>query len=163
MGSCDKGQNHGQSEGQNVLPSPLENQWRVLMLKNDMVFPQRFEAEGRLSACIQGVTGVGLGEMFYGYTYSPSTANGSKFGAIWDRWGNCLFCVASTRLDTRKLVFPETESQKLYKKLTVDQRAILAALSDKTKLAKNYLMEVLKVDINLANQINEEAYVKEYK
>lgn len=139
------------------------------MLSKDMKFPAVFQVDGaspigNTRIVITGYLAKGL---FVGYTTASSNplnvSEANQHPGIWNVTGDCKYTCVAEGPQYRRIKFGPKPDQVQYEKLTIDQRAILAALQKQPALAKNYLMESLKVDLNLANNINEYAFLKGYK
>jgi len=142
-------------------------------MKKITTFPTKVPIKNN-SAVVAVILAKDTHGQMLGYTTTPRdyTRNDGKnqWSAVWDRHGVCVYSSAmpvdrSRRdLDLRE---EPTPAQAHYNRLTVDQRAILAALFTAEKntnhLSMNYLQETLKVDVNLAAEVLTYANKKEFK
>lgn len=145
------------------------------MLSKDMTFPAVFDCTGNKSAKIVLLHKIN-DNRFAGYTtagYSdPLDAhNRDKWCGVWDANGKCVFTDAASNTMlarvNRTIVFAPKPEQAQYEKLTIDQRAILQLIYESPNNTSNrqweYLVDTLKVDVNLATVITDYAIKKDFK
>jgi len=141
------------------------------MLSKNMTFPAVFRVEGRDSTSLTKVviTGALAKGLFVGYTTAHSIPTEApevtQHPGIWGVTGDCKYTCVHEGPENRRIKFGPQPAQVQYEKLTIDQRAIVAALANSagTSLTVNYIMETLKVDVNLAGNILNYADKKGYK
>ena len=131
-------------------------------------FPKTIPISDSVSATL---IGTDFGGNYFGYTHSRSLTNEitveDRFTGVWNKFGECVYTSvygnSSAARSARNIPPPKSDAQKQYEKLSVDQRGILAALTNTDhSLARNYLKETLKVDVNL-NDIIIYAIKKDFK
>lgn len=144
------------------------------MLTKDTVLPAVFDSSGSLTTKVV-ITYKINDNRFAGYTTADSNPltveNRQRWTGVWDANGKCVYTDATNNIDSarsnRAIKFTPKPEQVQYEKLSIDQRAILqliweAPANDGSRTV-TYVVDTLKVDVNLAGEIIKYAVKKEFK